>query len=136
MLIIGGKKVFYEESIYTSFKNIYGLNRSTIHMVSRYLGLNEFKNFEDFEHFGNIIYKTYLYKFFLIVDKNLESLLRRKQLKSIQNLIKINCYRGLRHKLGLPVRGQRTHTNSNTIRYLKHKKKVKRKYKKKEIVKA
>lgn len=135
MLIIGGKKVFYQNNIYTSFKDIYGLNRSTISMLTGYLGFNEFMNFERFESFGNITFKIYLYRFFLNVDKNLESLLRRKQIQSVQNLIKMNCYRGLRHKLGLPVRGQRTHTNSNTIRYLKHKKKVKRKYKKKDQTK-
>ena len=33
---------------------------------------------------------------------------------NIKRLIDINCYRGIRHKLGLPVRGQRTHTNART----------------------
>jgi small subunit ribosomal protein S13 len=33
---------------------------------------------------------------------------------NIKRLIDINCYRGMRHKKGLPVRGQRTHTNART----------------------
>jgi small subunit ribosomal protein S13 len=33
---------------------------------------------------------------------------------NIKRLIDINCYRGIRHKRGLPVRGQRTHTNART----------------------
>ncbi|RMG60914.1 MAG: 30S ribosomal protein S13, partial [Calditrichaeota bacterium] len=33
---------------------------------------------------------------------------------NIKRLIDINCYRGIRHKMGLPVRGQRTHTNART----------------------
>lgn len=40
--------------------------------------------------------------------------LRRQTQNNIKRLISINCYRGMRHRLGLPVRGQRTRTNSRT----------------------
>lgn len=40
--------------------------------------------------------------------------LRRQVQNNIKRLIGINCYRGMRHRLGLPVRGQRTRTNSRT----------------------
>lgn len=40
--------------------------------------------------------------------------LRREVQGNIKRLISINCYRGIRHKLGLPVRGQRTRTNART----------------------
>lgn len=40
--------------------------------------------------------------------------LRREVSMNIKRLMDLNCYRGLRHKRGLPVRGQRTHTNSRT----------------------
>lgn len=40
--------------------------------------------------------------------------LRRDVISNIKRLMDINCYRGLRHKRGLPVRGQRTHTNART----------------------
>ncbi|MBA3721732.1 MAG: 30S ribosomal protein S13 [Parachlamydiaceae bacterium] len=40
--------------------------------------------------------------------------LRRQVQNNIKRLISIHCYRGLRHRLGLPVRGQRTKTNSRT----------------------
>lgn len=40
--------------------------------------------------------------------------LRRQVQNNIKRLISINCYRGMRHKVGLPVRGQRTRTNSRT----------------------
>ncbi len=40
--------------------------------------------------------------------------LRREVAANIKRLMDINCYRGLRHKRGLPVRGQRTHTNART----------------------
>ena len=40
--------------------------------------------------------------------------LRREVQGNIKRLVSINCYRGIRHKLGLPVRGQRTQTNART----------------------
>ncbi len=42
--------------------------------------------------------------------------LRRDVRQNIQRLIEINCYRGFRHRRGLPVRGQRTRTNARTRR--------------------
>jgi small subunit ribosomal protein S13 len=42
--------------------------------------------------------------------------LRRDVRQNIQRLIEINCYRGIRHRRGLPVRGQRTKTNARTKR--------------------
>lgn len=40
--------------------------------------------------------------------------LRREIQQNIKRLVSINCYRGMRHRLGLPVRGQRTRTNART----------------------
>jgi small subunit ribosomal protein S13 len=50
------------------------------------------------------------------IDKNLqvEGDLRRETSQNIKRLMEIGCYRGLRHRRGLPVRGQRTHTNART----------------------
>jgi small subunit ribosomal protein S13 len=42
--------------------------------------------------------------------------LRREVRQNVQHLIEINCYRGIRHRRGLPVRGQRTRTNARTKR--------------------
>ncbi len=51
-----------------------------------------------------------------VIDKNfkVEGDLRREIALNIKRLMEIGCYRGLRHKMGLPVRGQRTHTNART----------------------
>ena len=53
-----------------------------------------------------------------IIDKEytVEGDLRREVRQNIQRLIEINCYRGVRHRRGLPVRGQRTKTNARTKR--------------------
>ncbi len=50
------------------------------------------------------------------VDANLtvEGDLRRERAVDIKRLMDLGCYRGLRHRRGLPVRGQRTHTNART----------------------
>lgn len=52
------------------------------------------------------------------IEKNyqVEGDLRRSESLNIKRLIEINCYRGQRHKRGLPVRGQRTKTNARTRR--------------------
>jgi small subunit ribosomal protein S13 len=47
-------------------------------------------------------------------DYKVEGDLRREVASNIKRLMEINCYRGTRHKRGLPVRGQRTHTNART----------------------
>ncbi|HEY8172522.1 MAG TPA: 30S ribosomal protein S13 [Dehalococcoidia bacterium] len=53
-----------------------------------------------------------------VIDKEhtVEGDLRREVRQNIQRLIEINCYRGIRHRRGLPVRGQRTRTNARTKR--------------------
>ena len=47
-------------------------------------------------------------------DLVVEGDLRRQNAMSIKRLMDLGCYRGLRHRKGLPVRGQRTHTNART----------------------
>ncbi len=47
-------------------------------------------------------------------DLKVEGDLRREVAMSIKRLMDLGCYRGLRHRKGLPVRGQRTHTNART----------------------
>ncbi|MFP8874042.1 MAG: 30S ribosomal protein S13 [Myxococcota bacterium] len=51
-----------------------------------------------------------------IIERNyqVEGDLRREVSQNIKMLMDIGCYRGLRHRRGLPVRGQRTHTNART----------------------
>jgi len=51
-----------------------------------------------------------------IIDQNfqVEGDLRREVAMNVKRLMDLGCYRGLRHRRGLPVRGQRTHTNART----------------------
>ena len=50
----------------------------------------------------------------LETDYKVEGDLRREQQQAIKRLMDLGCYRGIRHRRGLPVRGQRTHTNART----------------------
>jgi small subunit ribosomal protein S13 len=52
------------------------------------------------------------------IDRNfvVEGELRKSMRTNVQRLVEINCYRGVRHRRGLPVRGQRTRTNARTKR--------------------
>ncbi|RJQ32621.1 MAG: 30S ribosomal protein S13 [Actinobacteria bacterium] len=56
------------------------------------------------------------------IDKNLktEGDLRRDISQNIKRLMEIGCYRGMRHRRGLPVHGQRTHTNARTRKGPRH----------------
>jgi len=47
-------------------------------------------------------------------DYQVEGDLRREHAMNVKRLMDLGCYRGLRHRRGLPVRGQRTHTNART----------------------
>jgi len=51
-----------------------------------------------------------------VIDRDyvVEGDLRREVAMNIKRLMDLGCYRGLRHRRGLPVRGQRTHTNART----------------------
>ena len=49
-------------------------------------------------------------------DYKVEGALRTEVTMNIKRLMDINCYRGLRHRRNMPVRGQRTHTNARTKR--------------------
>lgn len=49
-------------------------------------------------------------------DYKVEGELRRERITNIKRLREIKCYRGIRHTKGLPVRGQRTKTNTRTVR--------------------
>jgi small subunit ribosomal protein S13 len=51
---------------------------------------------------------------FIDANFQIEGDLRRERSQNVKRLMEIGCYRGLRHRRGLPVRGQRTHTNARS----------------------
>lgn len=86
---------------------IFGVGRTTALKVCKELGLDPAMKARDLTeeqvtNIANHLNKNY----------DVEGQLRRKLAASISRLRDINCYRGLRHRRSLPVRGQRTRTNA------------------------
>jgi len=88
---------------------IYGVGVPTAHRVCDQLGLNRGMKARDLTEEQIATLATHLQK-----EYPVEGQLRRQVAANITRLRDIGCYRGARHRRGLPVRGQRTRTNSRT----------------------
>lgn len=88
---------------------IYGVGRTTALKILDATGVDWTKTTDELtsEETNNIRKE-------LEQNHKVEGDLRREVIANIKRLMDIGCYRGLRHRRGLPVRGQRTHTNSRT----------------------
>ncbi|MBD5553752.1 MAG: 30S ribosomal protein S13 [Desulfovibrio sp.] len=88
---------------------IYGVGRNTALKILDATGVNWERNIDDLSSDEvNEIRKE------LEQNYKVEGDLRREVSSNIKRLMDIGCYRGLRHRRGLPVNGQRTHTNART----------------------
>jgi len=107
MARIAGVNLPREKRLAIALTYIYGIGPSTAAKVCADLGLSENEKVRDLT--DDEITKLRAY-----IDTNLqvEGDLRRERSQAIKRLMEIGCYRGLRHRRGLPVRGQRTKTNA------------------------
>jgi len=88
---------------------IYGVGRATALQILDATGVEWTKNSDDLSpEETNTIRKE------IEANHKVEGDLRREVTANIKRLMDIGCYRGLRHRKGLPVRGQRSHTNART----------------------
>lgn len=92
-----------------SLTYIYGVGRKLSTQIIEKLGLNKDMrarelNEDQIAQLNAILQSEYV----------VEGDLRRQVQNNIKRLVGIHCYRGMRHRLGLPVRGQRTRTNART----------------------
>ncbi len=97
------------KTIWAGVQQIYGVGRTRASQVLASLEINPLTRVrdvsdEDANRISQAIQDAY----------RVEGDLRRETMGNIKRLMDINCYRGLRHKRGLPTRGQRTHTNART----------------------
>ena len=92
-----------------SLTYIFGIGRSTSAKVCKALNLDPGMKAQDLTEEEITILATYIQKTYAV-----EGQLRRTVAGNISRLRDIGCYRGLRHRRGLPVRGQRTRTNART----------------------
>lgn len=95
--------------------DIFGVNKTSANNICKNIGINPALNGKSLNRKKIKNIEIFLNQNYLINDK-----LKIKLSSLKKNLIDIKCYRGLRAKIGLPVRGQRTHTNAKTIRKFKN----------------
>lgn len=98
-----------DKKIVIALTYIYGISKKLSQKALKAVGVDEnirAKNISEDElsSLGTFIEKNFI----------IEGRLRRQESQNISRLKNIGCYRGLRHRLGLPVRGQRTKTNART----------------------
>ena len=106
---IAGVDVPNDKRILISLTYIYGVGRTTSRAVLREARIDENiktskLNEEEVGHIAGVIDRNHV----------VEGQLRRQIKQNVDRLRDIGCYRGLRHRRGLPVRGQRTRTNART----------------------
>lgn len=93
---------------------IYGIGRKSANKILQEAGINPDTRVKD-------LTEVEVGRLREIIDKNyvVEGDLRREVSLNIKRLVEIGCYRGLRHRRGLPVRGQNTKTNARTRKGVK-----------------
>ena len=103
-----GVEVPDQKKIGISLRYIYGIGPTTAVQVCEKAGVDPNVRAKDLndEQLSHLTTALQGYK--------MEGDLRREVQQNIKRLMSINCYRGTRHKKGLPVRGQRTSTNART----------------------
>jgi len=106
---IAGIDIPNEKHIVVSLTYIFGIGRSTSEKILDDLKIGRSTKTKDLTEEEIVKIRDY-------IENNLkiEGDLRREVTQNIKRLIEINSYRGIMHKRGLPVRGQRTHTNART----------------------
>ena len=109
MARIAGVDLPREKRVEIGLTYIFGIGLTTSQQIVRETGINPDTRVRDLTEEEVVRLREY-------IDKNLkiEGDLRREVAQNIKRLMEIGCYRGLRHRKGLPVRGQRTHTNART----------------------
>ena len=108
MARIAGVDIPRDKRVVVSLTYIYGVGLSTAKKVLAECGISEDIRVKDLtDEQVNTIRKA-------LDSYKLEGALRRETQLNIKRLMEIGCYRGIRHRKGLPVRGQRTKTNART----------------------
>jgi len=103
-----GVEIPDEKKIKVSLTYIYGIGDSKSLEILKQANINSEKRLKDITSAESSRLREILEKM------KLEGELRQIKFRNIKRLQDIRCYRGLRHKLGLPVRGQRTRHNART----------------------
>ncbi len=108
MARISGVDIPSDKRVVVSLTYIYGIGRPTAEEILKTVGISEDKRVKDLSEGELTLIRQEVAKY------HVEGDLRREVALNIKRLMEIGSYRGLRHRKGLPVRGQRTRTNART----------------------
>jgi small subunit ribosomal protein S13 len=106
---IAGVNIPTNKLAHIALTYIHGIGRNTAEQICDAVGVDRQRRVNELSDAELAAMREY-------IDGNLtvEGDLRRERAVNIKRLMDLGCYRGLRHRRGLPVRGQRTHTNART----------------------
>lgn len=107
---IAGKDIYDRKKIIPGLSDIFGIGKHTAFQIVSMCGIDYTKRIGDLTEEDVAKINSAIESLGLKVEGDL----RREIAENIQRLKDIRCYRGLRHIAGLPVRGQRTHSNART----------------------
>ena len=109
MARIAGIDLPKEKRVEIGLTYIYGIGRTSAKKILDEAGMNPDTRVKDLTKDEEALIRDYIDKNFTV-----EGDLRRNTALDIKRLVEIQCYRGTRHRKGLPVRGQRSKTNART----------------------
>lgn len=109
MARISGINIPLNKRVEIGLTYIYGIGRSTANQLLETTGINPDTYVRDLTDDEVIRLREAIEN-----DITVEGDLRRERSQNIKRLMEIGCYRGIRHRRGLPVRGQKTKTNART----------------------
>ena len=112
MARIAGVDLPREKRIEVALTYVYGIGQSTADEILAGTGINPDTRVKDLSAEDEAKIRDYIDKNNIIVEGDL----RRNVALDIKRLTEIQCYRGVRHRKGLPCRGQRTKTNARTCK--------------------
>lgn len=109
MARIAGVDLPREKRVEIGLTYIFGVGRKTANDILKVTGINPDTRVKDLTEEEAAKLREHIEKHLIV-----EGDLRRETALNIKRLVEIQCYRGVRHRKGLPVRGQRTKTNART----------------------
>ncbi len=111
MVYIYNTNLKNDKKVRRALCEIYGLGKTLSNQICDQLGFSENYKIKSLTNFQIQQLSQIITQNFLIGGEK-----RRDVRNNLKRLISIGCYRGFRHNIGLPVQGQRTHTNARTAK--------------------
>jgi small subunit ribosomal protein S13 len=106
---IAGVNIPNQKRVEIALTYIHGIGRTTASQICSKIGIPSEQRVNQLTEDEVLRIREYIDR-----EHRVEGDLRREVAMNIKRLMDLGCYRGLRHRRGLPVRGQRTHTNART----------------------